>query len=87
MVLTHLLQKGLNSESTNKLETSTIVKGFLKSGLSVPNFNIASSYVILSNGKEEILKFEKFLKTSYKIFSVTFNTSSWVANAISKSSW
>ena len=63
--------------------TSHISKGFLKSGLSVPYFNIASLYVILGNGFEVISQSENSLKTLVITGSIALKTSSCVANAIS----
>ena len=75
----------LNSVFSNTFVTSIIINGFLKSGLSVPYFSIASLYGILSNGASDIFQSLFFLNTFEITSSPTANTSSCVAKLISKS--
>ena len=50
---------------------SSIISGFLKSGLSEPYFNIASLYGILLNGLGDTSLSLKWVNISWKIFSPT----------------
>ena len=85
---THLLQNGLKLEPTNRSDRSTISSGFRRSGLSVPYFNMLSLYVMRGNGAfVTVLPPPNFSNTAPRTVSAIANTSSCVANAISKSSW
>ena len=68
------------SNFTSSLEKifviSSIINGFLKSGLSVPYFKSDSEYEILGNFSKTILFFENFLNNFKNNFSTTLNTSS-----------
>ena len=77
--------KALNSEFSNNFVTSLIINGFLKSGLSMPYFSIASLYGIRINGPSSTFQFVNFLKVYGTTSSITLNTSSCVAKLISKS--
>ena len=79
--------KALNSVPSNTLVTSCIINGFLKSGLSLPYFSIASLYGILINGPSSTFQFVKCLNVDVNTSSNTLNTSSCVAKDISKSNW
>ena len=82
---THLFLNGRNSHLLKKSDKSTIFNGFLKSGLSEPYVNMASSNVILVKGGLETVPLPKVLNTSYRTVSATSKTSSCVAKDNSKS--
>ena len=65
---------------------SHIVKGFRKSGLSVPYFIIDSSYEIFGNFSDRNFLFENFLNKLTISLSITSNTSSCSTKDISTSS-
>ena len=77
--------KALNSVFSNNFVTSCIINGFLKSGLSLPYFSIASLYGIRGNGVFVISQLVCFLNIVVNISSNMFNTSSCSAKLISKS--
>ena len=79
--------KALNSVFLNTFVTSWIINGFLKSGLSIPYFSIASLYGILTIGPSSTFQFVCSLKVAGITFSITLKTSSCVAKDISKSNW
>ena len=66
--------KTLKSQFLNKDLTSRSSRGFLKSGLSIPYFSMASLYVILGNLSKSISRV--FLKTSRIISVIRFIISS-----------
>ena len=51
----------LKSEFSKHFVTSWIIKGFLKSGLSIPYFSIASLYGIFTKGPSSTFQFVNFL--------------------------
>ena len=77
----------LTSSLLNISVTSCKINGFLRSGLSLPYFWIASLYVILGNFSDKILFFEKFLNKLIINFSTTRKMSSCSTKDISKSNW
>ena len=77
----------LKSEFLNNFVPSCIISGFLKSGLSIPYFSIASLYGILINGPSSTFQFVNFLNVYGTTSSITLKTSSCVAKLISKSNW
>ena len=85
IIFTVLSLKALNSVFLNSSVTSCMINGFLKSGLSIPYFSIASLYGILKNGPSSTFQFVNFLKVCVITSSITLNTSSCVAKLISKS--
>ena len=68
--------KGAKSVSSNISLISFIIRGFLKSGLSVPYLSIASAYDILAKGGFETSLSENSLNTLYRTSSATAKTSS-----------
>ena len=85
IAFTVLSLNALKSEFSKIVVTSWIINGFLKSGLSIPYFSIASLYGILTNGPSSTFQFVNFLYVYGITSSTTLNTSSCVAKAISKS--
>ena len=75
----------LKSEFAKHFVTSSIINGFLKSGLSIPYFSIASLYGIFTNGPSSTFHVVNFLNVYGTTSSITLNTSSCVAKLISKS--
>ena len=66
----------LNSVSLKISVASCIISGFLKSGLSIPYFSIASLYGIFINGPSSTFHVVNFLKVDVNISSSTSKTSS-----------
>ena len=83
MYLIVLSLNALNSVYLKQCVASLIINGFLKSGLSIPYFSIASEYGILINGVFTTFQSLFFLNTSGITSSITLNTSSCVAKLIS----
>src|SRR6056300_1122642 len=84
--LTSFLKISNFTSSLEKISViSFIIKGFLKSGLSDPYFNIASLYVIRGNLSKSNFLFENSLKVLTINFSTTLKTSSCSTKDISKS--
>ena len=68
--------------------TSVMTSGLRRSGLSVPYFAIASSYVRRGNGGGVMAASGRnSANTPWITGSRAAHTSSWVTNDISKSSW
>ena len=82
-----LFLNALKSEFSNNFVTSWIINGFLKSGLSIPYFSIASLYGIRINGPLSTFQFVCFSNVYGTTSSITLKTSSCVAKLISKSNW
>jgi hypothetical protein len=75
-------------EPRNTSVTSTITRGFRRSGLSLPYFAIASSNGMRGNGGGvTAAPSANSTNTPCSTGSSAAKTSSWVTNAISTSSW
>ena len=83
IIFTVLPLKALNSVFLNISVASCIISGFLKSGLSIPYFSIASKYGILINGPSSTCQVVFSLNTYGTTSSATSKTSSCVAKLIS----
>ena len=83
IALTVLSIKGLKVHFLKKSDKSIMNNGFLKSGLSLPYFNIASLYGILGKGYSATFLSENLVNVLYTTGSITLKTSSCVLYAIS----
>ena len=81
------LANTLNSEPRNASVTSAIRSGLRKSGLSDPKARIAVRYGMRGNGSGVTAQSVNSVNSPCITGSTAANTSSWVANAISRSSW